>query len=258
MALQSPELLPPPAPPRADEPFLTLAGHLEELRWRLGVSLAALFIAVGFSLAWTDRIIRWLQRPVVGRLPRFAYFSPVEPLMAYLKVALLSGLILAMPVILWQLWAFIRSGLTQREQSLGFTLIVWGSAQFLAGAAFAYYGLVPESLRFLLGIGAGLLVPVISIGQYLSFVTTLLFWCGLIFELPVVLFVLAKAGITTPEWLRQQRPFAILVLVIIAAVVTPTTDPVNLMLMTVPLILLYELSILITRVTIRRPRSPLR
>ena len=238
----------------ADEPSLTLAGHLEELRWRLGVSLAALFIAVGLSLVWTECIIRWLQRPVVERLPRFAYFSPVEPLMAYLKVALLSGLILAMPVILWQLWGFIRSGLTQGERSSGLAFIAWGSAQFLAGAAFAYYGLVPVSLRFLLGIGADFLEPMISIGQYLSFVTTLIFWCGLVFELPVILFILAKAGIVTSEWLRQQRPYAILVLVIIAAVVTPTTDPVNLVLMAVPMILLYELSILITRVAIRRPR----
>ena len=229
------------------EPFLTLAGHLEELRRRLGVSLAALFIATGVSLVWTERIIRWLQRPVAGVLPRFAYFSPVEPLMAYLKVALLSGLFLAMPVILWQLWGFVRSGLTRRERSSGLAFIVWGSLQFLAGAAFAYYGLVPVSLRFLLGIGAGLLVPVIAIDPYLSFVTTLLFWCGLIFELPVVLFVLAKAGIVTPEWLRQQRPYAILVLVILSAIVTPTTDPVNLLLMAAPLWLLYELSILVVR-----------
>ena len=253
MALESPTRLSPQTPRRADGPFLTLAGHLEELRVRLGVSLAALLIATGLSLVWVERIIRWLQRPVVDVLPRFAYFSPVEPLMAYLKVALLSGLLLAMPVILWQLWGFVRSGLTRRERSSGLALVVWGSLQFLAGAAFAYYGLVPVSLRFLLCIGAGVLQPVISINQYLSFVTTLLFWCGLVFELPVVLFILAKVGIVTSEWLRQQRPYAILVLVVIAAVVTPTTDPVNLLLMAVPMVLLYELSILITRVAIRRP-----
>ena len=254
MPIEPPEVLSAPTPHRDGEPRLTLAGHLEELRRRLGVSLAALFVAVGVSLVWVEWIIRWLQRPIVGRLPRFAYFSPVEPLMAYLKVALLSGLILAMPVILGQLWGFVRGGLTRREQSSGFALIVWGSLQFLGGAAFAYYGLVPVSLRFLLGIGSGMLEPVISIGQYLSFVTTLLFWCGLVFELPVVLLVLAKTGIITSEWLRQQRAYAILVLVIVAAVATPTTDPVNLLLMAVPLLLLYELSILITRVAIRRSR----
>ena len=253
MRTPAPERLPPAASRPPTEPCLSLAGHLEELRRRLGMSLAALFIAVGISFVWIERIIRWLQRPVAGFLPRLAYFSPVEPLMAYLQAACLSGVMLAMPVILWQGWGFIRSGLTPRERSSGFALIAWGSAQFLAGAAFAYYGLVPVSLRFLLGIGSDFLQPMISIGRYLSFVTTLLFWCGILFELPMVLVVLARIGIVTPEWLRQQRPYAILVLVIIAAVVTPTTDPVNLLLMAVPMILLYELSILLTRLVIRRP-----
>ena len=253
MTTASPELLPPESSRPPQELFLSLAGHLEELRRRLGLSLAALFVAVGVSLVWTERLIRWLQQPVAGFLPRLAYFSPVEPLMAYLQVACLSGVMLAMPVILWQGWGFIRSGLTPRERSSGFTLIVWGSAQFLAGAAFAHYGLVPVSLRFLLGIGSDFLQPVISIGQYLSFVTTLIFWCGIIFELPVVLVVLARIGIVTSEWLRQQRPYAILALVILAAIVTPTTDPVNLLLLTMPLILLYELSIHLARFAGRHP-----
>ena len=165
---------------------------------------------------------------------------------------MLAGLIIAMPVILGLLWGFIRSGLTSRERSLGLAFVWWGSAQFLAGAAFAYYGLLPVSLRFLLRIGERYLEPVISIDQYLSFVTTLVFWCGVVFELPVVLLILARLGIVTPEWLRQQRPYAILALVILAAIVTPTTDPINLLLMAVPLVWLYELSIVITRWAMRR------
>jgi sec-independent protein translocase protein TatC len=111
---------------------------------------------------------------------------------------------------------------------------------------------LPASLHVLLQIGRGYLEPVISIGRYLSFVTTLVFWSALVFELPVVLFVLAKVGIVTPEWLRQQRPSALLLLVILSALVTPTTDPINLLLMAVPLLLLYELSIWIARASIRR------
>ena len=209
-------------------------------------------VAIGVSVAFVERIIGWLQRPAAPHLVRFAFFSPTEPLIAYVKVAMLAGLIVSMPVILGQLWGFIRSGLTSRERSLGLAFVCWGSAQFLAGAAFAYYGLLPVSLRFLLRIGERYLEPVISIDQYLSFVTTLLFWCGVVFELPVVLLILARLGIVTPEWLRQQRPYAILALVIIAAVVTPTTDPINLLLMAVPLVWLYELSIVITRWAMRR------
>ena len=230
-----------------------MAEHLEEFRRRLGVGFLALLVAVGISFTQVERIVWWLQRPAQPLLPRFAFFSPTEPLLAYLNVAGLSGLILAMPVLLAQLWAFVRTGLTPKERSYGLTFVWWGSLNFLAGTAFAYDVLLPASLRFLLGIGRGTLEPVISIDRYLSFVTTLAFWCGAVFELPVVLWILTKVGIVTPEWLRQQRPYALLVLVIIAAIVTPTTDPVNLCLMALPMILLYEVSILLSRFALPRP-----
>ena len=241
-----------PADLRLTNPRLTLAEHLEELRRRLGIALAALIVAIGVSLLYIERLIAWLARPAQGRLTSFAFFTPTEPLTAYLRVAALAGLVLAMPVILAQLWGFVRAGLTRREGMLAQVFIWWGSAQFVAGAAFAYYLLLPPALRFLLGIGQRWLEPVISIDRYLAFVTTLMGWCGIVFELPVVLVILAKLGIVTAEWLRQQRPFAILALVILAAVVTPTTDPVNLLLMAVPMVLLYELSILL--VSFARPR----
>ena len=230
---------------------LTFADHLEELRRRLGISLAILLITIGISFTQVERMIDWLRRPVEPFLPRFAYFSPTEPLLAYIKVAVLAGLILAMPVILAQVWGFVRSGLTPQERSYGLTFIFWGSVLFLAGAVFAYRVLLPVSLQVLLRVGRSFLEPVLSIDKYLSFVTTLMFWCGLVFELPLILFLLAKVGVVTSEWLRQQRAYAILVLFIIAAIVTPTTDPVSLLLMAVPLILLYELSIWLTRLAIR-------
>lgn len=241
-------------PPRLDdEPHLTLAGHLDELRRRLALSLAAWLIGVGVSLTQLDRLLGWLQHPAGVFLSGFAYFTPTEPLVAYLKVALLGGTLLAMPVFLAQGWGFIRGGLTWPERRLGRLFIWWGSAQFLLGAAVAYLVLVPAALRMLLSIGQGRLLPMLSIDRYLAFVTTLIFWCGVVFELPVVLALLARVGIVTTEWLRQQRPFAILVLVILAAIVTPTTDPVNLLLLAIPLILLYEFSILITRWMVPRP-----
>ena len=224
-----------------------LAGHLEELRRRLGVSLAALLLAVALSFTQAERIIRWLARPVEPFVPQFVFFSPTEPLLAYLNVSMLAGITLAMPVLLAQLWGFVRSGLTARERSLGLVFVGWGSAQFLAGAATAYYVLLPAAMRLLFRIGDRYLKPAISIDRYLSFVTTLVFWSGLVFELPVVLVLLAKLGIVTPEWLRQQRPYAMLILVILAAIITPTTDPVNLLLLAAPLLFLYELAIVLSR-----------
>ena len=235
---------------------LTLADHLEELRRRLGVSLLALITTSALSLVFVERLIAWLQRSAAWWLPRFAYFTPTEPLIAYAKVALLAGIMLAMPLILWQGWAFVRPALKPRERSAGRLFVLWGTAQFLAGAALAYYVLLPLSLRVLLGIGAPRLLPVISIDRYLGFVTTLVFWTGIIFELPVVIVLLARVGVVTPEWLRQQRPYAILVLVILAALLTPTTDPLTLLLVAVPLTGLYELSLLLARLV--RPHQSAR
>ena len=172
-------------------PTFTLADHLEELRRRLGIGLAALLLAAWVSFSQVERIILWLYRPAEPSLPRLAFFSPTEPIVAYVRVAVLAGLLIAMPVILGQVWGFVRSGLTARERSSGAWLVGWGSLQFLLGAAFAYYVLLPLSLRVLLGIGRWYLEPMISLDHYLSFVTTLIFWSGLVFELPVVLVGLA-------------------------------------------------------------------
>lgn len=239
--------------PHETAPTLTFTGHLEELRRRLGISLVALVLTSSLCATQVGRIVGWLQHPVKAWLPTLVFFSPVEPLIAYAKVAVLGGLVLAMPVILSQLWAFVRPGLTPRERSSGLAFIWWGSANFLAGAVFAYAVLLPLALNVLLGIGKGTLEPVISIDRYLSFVTTLIFWSGVVFELPVVLFLLTKVGIVSPAWLRQQRSYAILVLVIVAAVVTPTTDPVSLLIVALALLLLYELSIFLARFA-RPPR----
>jgi len=239
----------PPPQTASERPasHLTLAGHLDELRRRLGFVLLAFVLAAAVSVTQVERLIEWLRRPAGELLPSLAFFSPTEPLAAYLQVAALAALILTTPVLLTQAWAFIRSGLTEPERGYGLAFVGWGSALFIAGVAFGYAVVLPVSLRVLLGIGRDVLEPVISLQRYLGFATTMLCWCGVIFELPVVLWLLAKVGIVTAEWLRQQRPYAILCLVIVAAIVTPTTDVVSLLIMTGPLVLLYEISILLTR-----------
>jgi len=246
---------PPMRPPDDEGPRLTVMEHLEELRRRLFVSVVTLLVTIGISLWQVERLVRWWRRPIEGLVPRLVFFSPTEPLVAYLQVAALSGLVLAMPVLLFELWRFVRLGLTVQERTTGLAFIWWGSLLFGGGVAFAYYGLLPLSLTVLLGIGKGSLEPMISIGRYLSLVTTMAFWCGLIFELPVILFLLARVGLVTPAWLRHQRPYALLALVIAAAVMTPTTDPFSLLVATIPMALLYELSILVISVTGRR-RAP--
>ena len=242
----------PPARSQQKDPPASFAEHLEELRRRLGISLASLLVAVGICATQVERVIGWLKRPAEPLVSRLVYFNPTEPLTAYLEVAVLCGLILSMPVFLFELWGFIRSGLSARERSWGLTFIWGGSALFVSGVAFAYTVVLPLSLHVLFSFGRSLLVPVISLQQYLEFVTSILFWCGVLFELPAVVWLLAVVGVVTTEWLRQQRPYAVLILVMLAAVITPTTDAVSLVLMTLPLVALYEISILLTRSLPRR------
>jgi sec-independent protein translocase protein TatC len=244
---------PQPVPAEAQ---LTLADHLEELRRRLGIGLAAFLAAAVLGMTQADRLIEWLQRPADGALGRLVFLSPLEPLQAQLRVAALAGVLLAMPVWLWQLWAFIRPGLKPSERRLGVTVVAWGTAQFALGAASAYWLLLPATLRVVLDLAARSLEPAVSVGRYVAFATSMLWWTGIAFELPVVLWALSRVGVVTPEWLRQQRPYAFLVLVIVAALVTPTTDPVSLLLLAVPLALLYELSVLLTAAGQRSTRRP--
>ena len=236
------------------EPRLTVTEHLEELRRRLTVCVLTIVATTVLGFLWADRVIEWLRRPAGDLLPRLAFFSPTEALLAYCKVALITGVALAMPMVLYHIWAFIRDGLTPRERRYGLILVGWGSALFAAGVAFAYALCVPMFLQFLLRIGGPSLEPVISINQYLGFVTGVLLSCGVMFELPLALVVLAKLGIVTPAFLERQRSWALVVILIIAAVVTPTTDAFTMVLMALPLFVLYEASIWICRLTVR-PRE---
>ena len=229
-----------------DQP-VSFVQHLEELRRRIGVCFLAFLVAAGVGFWQAEGLLAWLRVPAGPLLPSFVFFAPTEALGAYLKVASLAGLAISMPVLLWQAWSFVRPGLLPRERSLGAVFVGWGSVLFVAGGAFAYFVLLPASLRILLGVGRGLLQPMISVERYLAYALGLIGWCGVVFELPVVVYLLAKVGIVTPEWLRQQRPLAILGLVVAAALLTPTTDILNQLLVFLPMIVLYEISIPLAR-----------
>ncbi len=230
-----------------ESPQLTFADHLEELRRRLGICLAWVIVATGAGFWLAERLIGWLKRPAGDLLPRLAFFGPTDALVAYVKVALTFGVVVTLPVVLAQVWAFVRAGLTTRERRYGVAFVWGGSACFALGVAFAYWLCLPVFLHVLLGIGRSTLEPVISINRYLGFVLGVMLSCGLVFELPLAVVLLARMGLVTVAMLRAQRRWAFLVMLVAAAVVTPTTDAVSLVLFTVPLVLLYELSILLVR-----------
>ena len=238
--------------PKQTDDRQSLVNHLEELRNRILTSVVAIVVAAGLSFAWAGKIIELLKGLGGKSLPQLAFFSPPEAVLAYMKVALSAGLILCMPILLYQVWSFIRPGLTSREQRFGLAFVWWGTFLFLVGAAFAYWILLPVSLSFLLGFAEGTLTPVISINRYLSFTTAIILACGGVFQLPLIVYLLTKMGLLTPQWLRKQWRMAVMSMVVAAAIITPTTDAATMLLMTLPMLLLYEISIWISAAASRK------
>jgi len=239
---------------QAPEPQLSVAQHLEELRRRIFICLAAVLVTSSLAMAFAERIIGWLMRPAQQWLPSLVFFGPMEALMAHVQVALAAGAAASLPIVFYQIWAFVRTGLRSRERSLGLMVVGWGTALFVAGAALAYWLVLPAVLRFLLTFGEPYLEPVISVSHYLAFVLSVLITCGLVFELPLVIVMLVRLGVVAPSTLRRQRGLALIIILVMAAVLSPTTDAVSLLVMTLPMVLLYEVSIIVASWS-PRPRA---
>jgi len=223
---------------------LTIVEHLEELRDRLVVTAIALVVSTVFSFIFTDQFLRALIR-LMGKLEPVA-INPVEPFLVWMKVAMIAGVALAMPVILYEAVRFLLPALTPQEKRYLLFLVPGGTLSFIAGLAFAFAIVLPTAIRFLSTFQKEI-IKHWTIDSYISFVTTIMFWMGIIFELPLVMFFLAKLGIVRAKMLTGFRRFWILAAAVIAAMVTPTPDPVNMLIVMVPLILLYEVGILLTR-----------
>lgn len=223
-----------------------LLEHLEELRERLIKSAIALIIAILFSLFFTGRLLKVLISPMGELKPVF--LRPTEMIITYLRVAFIAGVALAMPVIVYQLVKFILPALYPHERRYLYWLIPSATFSFLAGLAFAYFVMLPFAVKYLLTFGGDVARAQWTIGEYINFVTNFLFWMGMTFELPLVIYFLSKLGLISPAWLSRNRKYAIVVIAIIAAVITPTPDPFNMSLVMIPLILLYEAGVLISKI----------
>jgi sec-independent protein translocase protein TatC len=231
---------------------LTLAGHLDELRRRILISLAAVIVCSCLAFWKIQDILAFLMISPVDHL---VFFSPAEAFMEYCKLAFFTGLIVASPVVLFQLWSFVYPGLTGTERRAFLTVMPFSATLFLGGAAFAFFFVMPWALKFLINFAGPEVVPVISISKYLSFVIMMLLAFGLIFELPAAIFLLSKLGIISPSFLSRNRKYAILAIFVAAAVLTPTPDAFTQVMMAVPLIVLYEISIWICRFTTKKEQD---
>jgi sec-independent protein translocase protein TatC len=236
---------PGPAPTADDLARMSLMEHLEELRSRLMWAIATL--AVAFFPCWifVDEIFAFLQRPIIKLLPpgkKLAYTGITDPFILYFKVAALAAVFVASPFILYQFWRFIAPGLYKHERRYLLPFLFFGSVFFLAGGAFAYYVAFPLAVEFLLNMG-GAFEPVITIERFFGFQMTIILGLGLMFELPIVIFVLAAIGLVTPRFLMRHFRWAVVIIFVVAAIITPTSDVLNLCVFAVPAILLYLLGV---------------
>jgi sec-independent protein translocase protein TatC len=232
---------------------MPLMGHLSELRKRITyAAIAVVVMMIGAFIAHTyvwDVLMYPLRHTKVTQL---AVFAPTEAFMQVLKVSIYAGLILALPIILWQFWAFIMPALYENEKKSIVPYVFLTCALFMGGIAFGYFVVLPVGLRFLIGYGGGTFNQLLRAEYYVSFVSMFELAFGLVFELPLIMMLLAWAGILDHVKMRKWRKYAILVMAIIAMVLTPSQDPVSMMLMFAPLLVLYEFGIVLARVATNR------
>ncbi len=219
--------------------------HLEEFRRRLIVCLIAVFVAFLVCWAWAPQLFEFMARPVRKVLPpgqNLSYTTLTEPFLMYFRVALFAGIIVASPIILWQVWLFVAPALYRREKRYVCPFILAGVLFFLAGCAFGYYEAFPLVVGFLVGMGKNF-NAVITINEYLSTSMKIIMGLGLCFEMPILIFFLARMGVVSEKFLLAKFKYAILVIFIVAAVITPTPDIATQCVFAVPMILLYLLGI---------------
>lgn len=227
---------------------MTLTEHLADLRSCLLKSIAALVVGTGISVY----LLQDIMAVLTSAAKELYYMRPAEAFMIYMKVALLSGLVLASPFILYELYAFVRPALTKRERRFTLICIPLALVLFIAGLLFSYSFVFPRGLEFFLGFAAGKVNPLISMESYLDFLLMLVVPFGFAFNVPVILTLLAYLGIISSKMLMKFQRHVILAAFIIAGVITPTPDIITQTLLAVPLILLYEVSIVLIRYVLKR------
>lgn len=230
--------------PKPDD--LPFWGHLDELRSRLIKSAFAVAVAACLFYSFVDEVLAFLIRPV-GKV---IFTSPADAFVARFMLTIWGGIIIALPVIIYQIWQFVSVALKDNEKKYVRFFAPFSFLLFVVGSLFGYWVMIPMGMKFLLSFSTDYIVPMITIQNYISFVTTLVLAFGMAFQLPLILMFLAKIGIVTPAFLIQKRKHAIILILIASALITPP-DAVSQIIMALPLLVLYELGIIVSKLICR-------
>lgn len=234
-------------------PFLD---HLEELRWRIIWSLAALIVgvAIAFVLVFQLDLLTWMQGPILPFLHghKLVYTHPGDGFSIVLQTSIMVGIVIALPVIVWQVYAFLSPALHRHEKRIAIPVILGAVLLFIGGAALAWYFVLPMTLRFLFNLGDKAFDQMITVSEYFGFVSSLVLAMGAVFELPIAILLLSFFGLVTPKFLSKFRRHAILGSYVAAAIITPGDLFITSIALMVPLYMLYELSIILSFLVVRR------
>jgi sec-independent protein translocase protein TatC len=227
--------------------------HLEELRWRIIYSLLGIVIGAVICWIFIDFLVdAILLKPAKQSGASLQNLKPFGQLFMYMQIAIIGGIIASIPNIFYQLWRFIAPALRKQERKYILAIVVYSSICFLLGIAFAYFAMLPLTMKFAAQFGSKDIVNQFAIDEYMSIIISVMLAAGLIFELPMVSFFLTKLGILTPQFMRKYRKHSIVIIMVMAAILTPGTDPVSQIILAVPLVLLYEISIFISKLSLKK------
>jgi sec-independent protein translocase protein TatC len=229
--------------------------HLEELRWRIIYSLIGLVIGTIICWIFIDFLVdHILLIPATHIGVKLQNLRPFGQLLLYMQVAIIGGIVISIPNLFFQLWKFISPALKKNERKYITSIVIFSTFCFLTGIVFAYFLMIPLSLKFAAGFGSKSIENNFAIDEYFSIIISIMLASGVVFELPMVSFFLSKLGILKPKFMRKYRRHAIVVIFALSAVLTPGTDPVSQIVLAIPLIMLYEISILVCKIAQKKER----
>ncbi len=239
-----------------DHKHQSLVDHLTELRFRLIRAVVAILIGGLASYHFSEQIFNVIRSPILPYLKNvgLVFTAPMDKFMAHIKIAIFSGVILTTPFWFYQIWNFIAPGLYKQERRYALSFIFSAVILFLVGILMCYFVILPVTFEFLLGFGGTVDQPMITISEYLSFFMTMHLAFGLAFELPLILVILGMLGIVSQAFLKDKRRYAIVLMAVFSALVTPSPDAVTMLLLLVPLMLLYEVALILVGVFERRKK----